>query len=101
MNNINLYRDIILIYCPPKVGSTSLVTSLRICASDKFMVFHTHHETIFKFADGKTKDLTVTDILKNINIIGDNLLRECEFPFTLSILLINSLYNTKRFILNI
>ena len=25
-----LYRDIIILYCPAKVGSTSLVTSLRL-----------------------------------------------------------------------
>jgi hypothetical protein len=73
MEDINLYRDIIVVYCSPKVGSTTLVTSLRLCFSDKFMIFHTHEESIFKFMDKSSKDLTVSDILKNSNIIGDNL----------------------------
>jgi len=75
MNDLNLYRDIIVLYCPPKVGSTTLVTSIRLCCSDKFMVFHTHEDSIFKFADGKTKDLTISDILRNNTILGNNLLK--------------------------
>ena len=75
MNNINLYRDIIVIYCPPKVGSTSLVTSLRLCCSDKFMIFHTHEDSLFKFENELNKDLTISDILKNNNIIGNNLIK--------------------------
>jgi hypothetical protein len=76
MNNINLYRDIIVIYCPPKVGSTSLVTSLRLCCSDKFMIFHTHEESLFKFENKLNKDLTISDILKNNNIIGNDLIKK-------------------------
>lgn len=75
MNNSDLFRDIIVVYCPPKVGSTTLVTSLRLCCSDKFMIFHTHKETIFEFIDKDKNNLTISDILKNNNIIGDNLIK--------------------------
>jgi hypothetical protein len=72
--NINLdepilYRDLIVLYCPKKVGSTSLVSSIRISASDKYNVFHTHDEVIYK-SFNETKDLTIEDILRNTGIIN-------------------------------
>ena len=64
LDDPTLYRDLILLYCPKKVGSTSLVSSIRLFASDKYYVLHTHDDIIFK--TGKPfKDLTVQDILKN------------------------------------
>ena len=60
-----LYRDIIILYCPAKVGSTSLVTSLRLSAADKFMVFHTHEQKIADLLNDKVNIINVNDILKN------------------------------------
>ena len=34
------HNNIIFIYTPPKVGSTSLVSSIRISASHKFTIIH-------------------------------------------------------------
>ena len=85
MNNIDLYRDIIILYCPPKVGSTSIVTSIRLCCSDKYMVFHTHDNSIFKFADNTSKDLTIDDLLKNTNIIGNNLIKNIRKIYLIDI----------------
>lgn len=64
-----IYRDIILLYCPKKVGSTSLVSSIRLSASDKYHVFHTHDEDIFT-SSGTYKNLTVHDIFKNTCIMN-------------------------------
>jgi hypothetical protein len=40
------YNHLIFVYTPPKVGSTSLVSSLRLSASHKFIVLHVHDETM-------------------------------------------------------
>lgn len=32
-------NNIIFVYCPPKVGSTTLVTSLRLSAAQKFTCY--------------------------------------------------------------
>ena len=71
LNDNRLYRDIICIYCPPKVGSTSLVTSIRLCASSKYMVFHTHDKSIFKFRDN-SKDICISDIIRNTDVYNKN-----------------------------
>ena len=57
-------RDIILVYTHPKVGSTSFVTSLRLSASDKFYVFHTHDDLIYNIKWGE-KSLYASDVIKN------------------------------------
>ena len=56
LNKKTLYRDIILLYFPSKVGSTSIVTSIRISASDKFFVFHSHKEQIIEIDGCKTNN---------------------------------------------
>ena len=72
-NNKLLYRDIVLLYCPEKVGSTSLATSIRTCASDKFIVFHSHQEEIFKVrGDNKINTVHYSDIIKNVDIVNVN-----------------------------
>ena len=60
----NLYRDIIVLFCPKKVGSTSIVSSIRLSASNKFIVYHTHDNIIFK-QNEKIKSFTVQDVIKN------------------------------------
>lgn len=64
LNDPTLYRDIIVLYCPKKVGSTSIVSSIRLFATDKFFVFHTHDENIFTSPDNNN-NLTIKNILKN------------------------------------
>ena len=61
-------RDIVLVYCPQKVGSTSLVTSLRVSALDKFVVFHSHDEIVYK---SSSNHLTVSDIKKNNCVLNN------------------------------
>lgn len=57
-------RDIILVYTHPKVGSTSFVTSLRLSASDKFYIFHTHDDIVLNIL-WEDKSLCSTDVIKN------------------------------------
>lgn len=60
-------KHLVLLYCPSKVGSTSIVSSIRLSASDKFFVFHTHDKIVsnVKFSNGDNKSITVSDIIKN------------------------------------
>ena len=66
----NLYRDLIVLYCPEKVGSSTIVSSIRISASDKFMVFHTHENKIADFINNGSITINVSDILLNNTIIN-------------------------------
>lgn len=63
-SNPSLYRDLVLLYCPQKVGSTSIVTSIRLSNSEKFFVMHTHDEIIFK-SPIRENDIVVKDMVRN------------------------------------
>ena len=41
-------HNLIFVFVPPKVGSTSLVSSIRLWASHKFNVLHIHNEIMLK-----------------------------------------------------
>jgi hypothetical protein len=60
-------RPIVLVCCPQKVGSTALISSLRISACDKLFTLHTHGDIIFSNVMPQT-NLKVTDVIKNANI---------------------------------
>jgi hypothetical protein len=68
INNF-LYRDLIILYCPEKVGSTSIVSSIRISAGDKFMVFHTHEDKIADIVNLKNI-IRVKDLIMNNKVIN-------------------------------
>ena len=53
---------IIIVYCPPRVGSTSLVSSLRLSGCHIYKVLHIHDEEMLKIV-GKIKDVSVIDII--------------------------------------
>ena len=55
-------QNIVFIYTPPKVGSTTLVTSLRISASFKLTVIHIHDEAM----------LSVLTNINNVTIIDND-----------------------------
>lgn len=63
--NESFLRDIIILYSPPKVGSTSIVTSIRLFASDKYIVFHTHDDKICDLYQDKLNRINVNDIINN------------------------------------
>ena len=64
-----LYRDLIILYCPEKVGSTSIISSIRISASEKFMVFHTHENKIADIVNLGI-EIKVSDLIMNNKIIN-------------------------------
>jgi hypothetical protein len=66
------YRDIVLLYSPKKVGSTSILTSIRLSASDKFAVFHTHDDLVLKSLQPENKHVFFSDIIRNSTIINKN-----------------------------
>jgi hypothetical protein len=71
-NNLekNIHLDkIIFVYTPPKVGSTSLVSSIRMCAANQFCVIHLHDEIMLKVFTG-IEGITINDIIAYNAFIG-------------------------------
>ena len=66
-------NNIIFIYTPPKVGSTSLVSSLRISATYKFTIVHIHDEIMLSLLIGnKMNGITINDIILYNKSLGKN-----------------------------
>ena len=62
----NSFTDLVILYCPSKVGSTSIASSIRFSAIDKYYVFHTHTDKILKVVTGELSgDISVSAILNN------------------------------------
>jgi hypothetical protein len=59
----------IFIYTPPKVGSTTLVTSLRVSLGNSCNVIHIHDDTMLTVITG-INDVTVNDIINYFAEIG-------------------------------
>jgi len=59
----------IFIYTPPKVGSTTLVSSLRLSLGAGFSVIHIHDETMLQVLTGIT-NVSINDIIKYLANIG-------------------------------
>jgi hypothetical protein len=68
------FNNIIFIYTPPKVGSTTLVSSLRLSASHKFLIVHLHDETMLEVLTGfnNIHNITINDIIEYNAFIGKN-----------------------------
>ena len=62
-------RGLIFIYCPPKVGSTSLVSYIRLFASNLFSVIHLHDELMLKVLTN-IKDVSINEIINYNAQIG-------------------------------
>ena len=61
-------KDIIFVYCPPKVGSTSLVSSIRLFASNTYSVIHLHNESMLNMFN--INNITILDIIKYNKSLG-------------------------------
>jgi len=64
-------KNIIFVYSQPKVGSTTLVSSIRISASNKFTVVHIHNESTLKVVLG-VENVTINEIIKYNSYLGRN-----------------------------
>ena len=62
-------QNYIFIYTPPKVGSTTLVTSLRVSLGRTYNVVHIHDDIMLKVLTG-INDVTVNDIIKFLSNQG-------------------------------
>ena len=62
-------KKLVFVYCPPKVGSTTLVSSLRLSASDKITVLHLHNEIMLKVLYNIT-DVTINEIINYNTQLG-------------------------------
>jgi len=69
--SIEKNKNIVFVYCPPKVGSTSLVTSFRLYALNKYTVFHIHDEIMLKVLCG-IENVTINEIIQYNNSLGKN-----------------------------
>ena len=71
-NLFNVSTDnYIFIYTPPKVGSTTLVSSLRISLGKTYNVLHIHDEIMLNVLTG-VKDIKINDIINYLSKIGKN-----------------------------
>ena len=61
----------VFIYTPPKVGSTTLVSSLRISLGNAFSVIHIHDDTMLSVLTG-INNVTVNEIINYISQKGVN-----------------------------
>ena len=55
-------NNIIFIYSAPKVGSTCLVSTLRLFAIDKYVTIHLHDEEMLKVMTG-IQGITIEEII--------------------------------------
>jgi hypothetical protein len=67
----NIINNIVFVYSQPKVGSTTLVSSIRISASNKFNVIHLHDELTLKILLG-IEDVSINEIIKYNAYLGRN-----------------------------
>ena len=70
-NNSDTKNNIIFVYTPPKVGSTSLVSSLRISLANTFTIIHIHDEIMLNYFTG-IKNITINEIILYNKYIGKN-----------------------------
>jgi hypothetical protein len=61
----------VFIYTPPKVGSTTLVSSLRISLGNSFNIIHIHDDTMLSVLTG-VNSVTVNEIINYIAQKGKN-----------------------------
>lgn len=69
--NLNLFNDFIFIYSPPKVGSTTLVSSLRICLGNSYNIIHIHDEIMIQILTG-IKNISINDIINYLAFNNKN-----------------------------
>jgi hypothetical protein len=65
-------KNVVFIYTPPKVGSTTLVTSLRVSLGRNFNVIHIHDDIMLNVLTG-IKDVTVNEIISYFANQGKNI----------------------------
>ena len=67
----NNNKNYIFIYTPPKVGSTTLVSSLRVSLGNTFNIIHIHDEVMMQVLTG-IKDISINKLIEYIAFNGNN-----------------------------
>jgi hypothetical protein len=67
--SIERNRNLIIVYTPPKVGSTSLVSSLRLYLSNKYTVLHLHNEYILNILYN-INNITINELIRYNELLG-------------------------------
>jgi hypothetical protein len=67
--NKSTHNTIIFVYSPPKVGSTSIVSSLRLFGINKFCVIHIHDEEMLRVI-GHISGITINEIILYNKYLG-------------------------------
>ena len=65
----NVSDNYIFIYTPPKVGSTTLVSSLRISLGNSYNIIHIHDEVMLEVLTS-IRDVTLNDIIQYLSSHG-------------------------------
>lgn len=68
----NQHKHFIFIYTPPKVGSTTLVSSLRISLQNQFNVIHIHDDIMLRVLTN-IQSITVNDIINFLSQQGNTI----------------------------
>jgi hypothetical protein len=69
--NISQNKTIVFVYSAPKVGSTTIVTSLRIFCSETFDIIHIHDVDMLLVV-GKIKDISINELILYNKYLGKN-----------------------------
>ena len=69
--SIEKNKNLIIVYCPPKVGSTTLVSTIRLMATELFTVLHIHNEQMLKVLCN-IENVTICEIINYNRFIGKN-----------------------------
>ena len=64
-------KNLIIVYCPPKVGSTSLVSSIRLSCANKVTILHIHDELMLNVLCG-IQNITINEIIQYNQLLGKN-----------------------------
>ena len=67
--NKSQHNSIVFVYSAPKVGSTSIVSSLRIFGSDRFDIMHIHDEEMMRVL-GNVSGITINEIILYNKYLG-------------------------------
>ena len=62
-------NNVVFVYTPIKVGSTTLVTSIRISANRTFVVLHVHNEDCLRVLTG-IQNITINELILYNSFIG-------------------------------
>jgi len=71
--------QLLLLFCPPKVGSTTIVTSVRISASETYLVLHLHDDNILRHFD---KDIETKVYVNGLQSLMELFIEELSKLFT-------------------